>query len=88
MIKNETKEYLPFKKEDQRKLRDLTKKISAVISHIETDDITQTNRLCIDAALWIAKEVGVRKSKNEEKKETERKLRTDSDITNCKEDKS
>ena len=33
MIKNETEEYLPFKKVDQRKLRDVTKKVNAVIRH-------------------------------------------------------
>ena len=39
-IRNETDEYLPFKKVDQRKLRDVTKKVNAVIRHIETDDVT------------------------------------------------
>ena len=43
MIRNETEEYLPFKKVDQRKLRNVTKKVNAVIRHTETDDITQTN---------------------------------------------
>ena len=33
MIKNETEENLPFKKVDQRKLRDVTKKVNAVIRH-------------------------------------------------------
>ena len=32
MIRNETEEYLPFKKVDQRKLRDVTKKVNALIS--------------------------------------------------------
>ena len=45
MINNETEEYLPFKKVDQRKLRDITKKVHAVIKHIETDYVTQTNFL-------------------------------------------
>ena len=45
MINNEAKEYLPFEKVDQRKLRDVTKKVNAVIKHIETDDVTQTNLL-------------------------------------------
>ena len=45
MIRNEKEEFLPFKKRDQRKLRDLTKKVIAVIRHIETDDVTQTNKL-------------------------------------------
>ena len=45
MIRNETEEYLPFKKVDQKKLRDVTKKVNAVIRHIDTDDVTQTNLL-------------------------------------------
>ena len=45
MIRNKTEEYLSFKKVDQRKLRDVTKKVNAVIRHIETDDVTQTNLL-------------------------------------------
>ena len=44
MIRNETVENLPFKKVNQRKLRDVTKKVNAVIRHIETDDVTQRNK--------------------------------------------
>ena len=57
MIRNETEEYLPFKKVDQRKLRDVIKKVNAVIRHIETDDLTQTNKLAVAAAFWVAKEI-------------------------------
>ena len=45
IIKNETEEYLLFKKVGQRKLRDVTKKGNAVIRHIQTDDVAQTNLL-------------------------------------------
>ena len=45
MIKNETEDYLLFKKLDQRRLSDVNKKVNAVISHIEKDDVTQTNLL-------------------------------------------
>ena len=55
IISNETEEYLTFKIVDQRKLRDVTKKVDAVIRHVETDDVTQTNKLAMAAALWIAK---------------------------------
>ena len=60
-------EYLPFKKVDQRKLRDVNKKVNAVIKHVETDDITQTSKLAMAAALWFVKEVGV-KAKEDRKK--------------------
>ena len=33
------------------------------IKRIETDDATQTNKLAMAAALWVAKEVGVKKAK-------------------------
>ena len=69
MIRNETEEYLPFKKVVQRKLRDVTQKVNAVIRHFETDDVTQTNKLAMAAALWVTKEVGVKKGKIGEHKE-------------------
>ena len=69
MIKIETEKYLPFKKVDQRKLRGVTKKVNAVIRHIEADDVTQTKKLAMEAALCRAKEVGEKKGKIGEKKE-------------------
>ena len=85
MIRNETEEYLHFKKVDQRKLRDVTKKLNAMIRHIETD-VTQTTKLAMAAAHWIAKEVGVKKSKIGEKKEPWWKRRIEGDITNLRRD--
>ena len=86
MIRNETEKYLPFKKVDERKLRDVTKKVNAVIRHIETDDVTQTNKQtnkpAMTATLWVAKEVGAKKGKRGEKKEPWWKRRIESDITN------
>ena len=61
MISNQTEEYLPFKEAYQRKLRDVTQKVNAVITHIETDDVSETNKLAMTAALWVAKKVGVKK---------------------------
>ena len=57
MIKNETEEYLLFKKADQRKFSDVTKKVNAVIIHNETDDLTETNKLAMAVAPWVAKDV-------------------------------
>ena len=79
-------EYLPLKKVDQRKLRDVTKKMSAVVRHIETDDVTQTNKLAMAAAPWVAKEVGVKKGKIVQKKEPWWKRRIEKDITNLRRD--
>ena len=60
MIRNETEEYLPFKKVDQRNLKYETKKVNEVIRQIETDEMTQTNKLAIGGALWVAKKVDVK----------------------------
>ena len=87
MIRNETEEYIPIEKVNQRKLRDVTTKTwNAVIRHIETDDITQTNKLAMAAVRWVAKEVGVKKSEVGEKKESWWKRRIEIDITNLRRD--
>ena len=43
--------------------------MDAVIRHVETDDVTQANKLAVATALWVAKEVGVKKGKIGENKE-------------------
>ena len=86
MITNKTQVNLPFKKVDQRKLREVTKKVNEVIRHIKIDDVTQTNKLAMAAAFWVAKEVGVKKGKIGEKKEPWWKKRIESDITNLRRD--
>ena len=68
MINNEIEEYLPFKKVDQRKLRDVTKNVNAVIRHIEIYDVTQTKKLVMAATVWVAKEIEVKKGKRGEEK--------------------
>ena len=45
IVSNETEEYQTFEIVDQRKLRDVTKKVDAVIRHVETDDVTQSSPL-------------------------------------------
>ena len=67
-IRNETEEYLPFKKVDQRKLKIVNKKKNKVVRHIEIDDVTQANNFSMAAALWVAKEVGVKKDEIGKKK--------------------
>ena len=67
-IRNEAEEYLPFKKVDQRKLKIVNKKKNKVVRHIEIDDVTQANNFSMAAALWVAKEVGVKKDEIGKKK--------------------
>ena len=57
-----------------------------MIRHIETDDVAQTNKLAMAAALWVAKEVGVKKGKIGDKKEPWQKRRIESDITTLRRD--
>ena len=67
-------------------MRDVTKKVNAVIRHIKINNVTQTNKLAMAAALWVAKEIGVKKGKRGKKKEPWWKRRIESDITNLRRD--
>ena len=86
MLRNETEEYLLFKEVDQRKLRDVSKKVNAMIRHIETDDVTQTNKIALARALWVAKEVGMKKGKIGDRKEPWWERRIESYIINLRRD--
>ena len=86
IIRNGTKEYLPFNNVDQGKLRDVTKKVNELIRHIETDGVTQSNKLAMAAGLCIAKEVRIKKCKIGEKKEPRWKRRIESDFANLRKD--
>ena len=57
-----------------------------MIRHIKTNNVTQTNKLAMAAALWVAKEIGVKKGKRGKKKEPWWKRRIESDITNLRRD--
>ena len=63
-----------------------TAKVNGMKRHIETDVVTQTNKAAMAAALWVAKEVGVKKDKTGGKKEPWWKRRIESDITNLRRD--
>ena len=82
MIRDEMEEYVHFKKVDQRKMKDVTENVNAVIRHTETDDVTQTNKHTMAAALQVAKEVGVKKGKIREINEPWQKRRLESDVAN------
>ena len=69
MIRSKTEENLPSKKVDQRKLRGLTKKVNAVIRHIETDDVTQRNKKTCHGSSPL----GCKRSWSEERQKLETK---------------
>ena len=64
-------------------MRNITKKKNALTRHIETD-VTQTNKLAMAAALWAAKEAGVKKGKIGVKKGPWWKRRIERGITNLR----
>ena len=68
-IRNETEEYLPFKKVDQRKLKTVNKKKYKVVRHIEIDDVTQANNCSMAAALLGCKRSWSEERRNRKKKE-------------------
>ena len=73
--------FLPFKRVEQRKLRDAARRVNSVLEHIQTKNITQTNELALTAAWWVAKEVGLKEGKKEgSKKEPWWKRRIEKDI--------
>ena len=65
MTRNERQECLPFKKADQRNLKDVTKKLNGVIRHIETDNGTQTNK----QTCYSSNPSGCKRSWSEKKKQ-------------------
>ena len=73
MIRNETEKYLPFKKVDERKLRDVTKKVNAVIRHIETDDVTQTNKQTNKQTCHDSNPLGCKRSWSQERQKRREK---------------
>lgn len=69
MGKEEKDKYLLFKKIEQWKLCDETKKANTAKRHLAAADKTQSNKLTKREALWVAKQVGLRKVKNRDRRE-------------------
>ena len=62
-----TSDGIIFKKVDRKKLRILTAKVNSAISHIKTNNITQTNNLIKACSVWIAEKLGLKKFEPKEK---------------------
>ena len=87
MIRNETEQYLPFKKVDQRKLRDITKKVNVVIRHTETDHVPQTNKqTCYGSSPLGCKRSWSEERRNRREKRAMMEQKNESDITNLRRD--
>ena len=85
MIRNEREEYLPFKKVDQRKLRDVTRKVNAVIRHIEINRYNSNKQTCYGSS-----PLGCERSWSEERQKRKKKpwwkRRIENDITSPRRD--
>ena len=75
-----------FKKVDSKKLKSQTAKVNAAISHIKTNNITQTNNLIKACSVWIAEEMGLKKFELKEKKVPRWKRRIEGDIKRLRKD--
>ena len=79
-----TSDGILFKKVDRKKLRILTTKVNSAISHIKTNNITQTNNLIKACSVWIAEKMGLKKFEPKEKIVTRWKRRIESEIKELK----
>lgn len=75
-----------FKNVDKSTLKSQTAKVNAVIAHIKTKNITETNNLIRAASVWIAERMGLNKLELKEKKEPWWKRRIEGDIKRLKKD--
>ena len=60
---------ISFKKVDMNTLNRTTAKVNRVIELIETKNITQTNNLIKAAGVWVADQLGLKKSEGRKKKD-------------------
>ena len=71
---------ISFKKVDMNTLNRTTAKVNRVIELIETKNITQTNNLIKAAGVWVADQLGLKKSEGGKKKDPWCKRRIKEDI--------
>ena len=71
---------ISFKKVDMNTLNRTTAKVNRVIELIETKNITQTNNLIKAAGVWVADQLGLKKSEGGKKKDPWWKRRIEEDI--------
>ena len=75
---------ISFKKVDMNTLNRTTAKVNRVIELIETKNITQTNNLIKAAGVWVADQLGLKKSEGGKKKDPWWKRRIEEDIKQLK----
>ncbi len=86
MLQGETNDNIMFKKVDQKRLSEETRKVNGAIKHLVTADVTQTNNLIKAASRWVAKQLGLKNIKKGKKEEPWWKRRIEGDIKKLKKD--
>ena len=61
-VEKKTAEGISFKKVDKNKLKKEMNRVNQVIRHIETKNITETNELIRAATVWVAEQLGLKKT--------------------------
>ena len=77
---------ISFKKVNMNTLNRTTAKVNRVIELIETKNITQTNNLIKAAGVWVADQLGLKKSEGRKKKDPWQKRRIEEDIKQLQKD--
>ena len=54
---------ITFKKVDYNKIDNEVKKVNNVLKFIETTNITDTNNLIVASSVWVARKLGLKKTK-------------------------
>ena len=83
IMEEKTAEGISF---DKKKLKCQMNRVNQVIHHIRTKDITETNNLIMAATVWVAEQLGLKKTEFRAKKEPWWKRRIDGDIKRLKQD--
>ena len=68
-VEKKTAEGISFRKVDKNKLKGEMKRVNQVIRHIETKNITETKELIRAATVWVAEQLGLKKTEFRAKKD-------------------
>ena len=85
-VEKKTAEEISFKKVDKNKLKKEMNRVNQVIRHIETKNITETNELVRAATVWVAEQLGLKKTEFRAKKDPWWKRRIEDDIKRIRDD--
>ena len=85
-VEKKTGEGISFKKVDKNKLKREMNRVNQVIRHIETKNITEANELIRAATVWVAEQLGLKKTEFRAKKDSWWKRRIEGDIKRIRKD--